>query len=101
IHAAHLSGGGMVRPVSSTRTPLWPAGHLPLKGGDHLTYRPSPVACDWRERSPLSISPLEGEMAGRPEGAAIAEARQRAWLAAAAVPDPEIPCVTVADLGIL
>jgi ring-1,2-phenylacetyl-CoA epoxidase subunit PaaD len=25
----------------------------------------------------------------------------RAWAAAAAVPDPEIPCVTVADLGIL
>ena len=26
---------------------------------------------------------------------------QRAWEAAAAVPDPEVPCVTVADLGIL
>ena len=26
---------------------------------------------------------------------------QRAWNAAAAVPDPEVPCVTVADLGIL
>ncbi|MGI9363995.1 MAG: 1,2-phenylacetyl-CoA epoxidase subunit PaaD [Rhizobiaceae bacterium] len=25
----------------------------------------------------------------------------RAWAAAASVPDPEIPCVTVADLGIL
>lgn len=30
-----------------------------------------------------------------------AEAKQRAWDAAAAVPDPEVPCVTVADLGIL
>jgi len=28
-------------------------------------------------------------------------ARDRAWAAAAAVPDPEVPCVTVADLGIL
>ena len=27
--------------------------------------------------------------------------RKRAWEAAAAVPDPEVPCVTVADLGIL
>lgn len=27
--------------------------------------------------------------------------RQKAWDAAAAVPDPEVPCVTVADLGIL
>ena len=26
---------------------------------------------------------------------------RRAWAAAAAVPDPEVPCVTVADLGIL
>jgi ring-1,2-phenylacetyl-CoA epoxidase subunit PaaD len=32
--------------------------------------------------------------------AASPEAR-RAWEAAAAVPDPEVPCVTVADLGIL
>ena len=28
-------------------------------------------------------------------------AEQRAWEAAAGVPDPEVPCVTVADLGIL
>ena len=27
--------------------------------------------------------------------------RRAAWDAAAAVPDPEVPCVTVADLGIL
>ncbi len=27
--------------------------------------------------------------------------QNRAWAAAAAVPDPEVPCVTVADLGIL
>ena len=27
--------------------------------------------------------------------------RRQAWEAAAAVPDPEVPCVTVADLGIL
>ncbi len=26
---------------------------------------------------------------------------EQAWLAASAVPDPEVPCVTVADLGIL
>ncbi len=26
---------------------------------------------------------------------------ERAWAAASAVPDPEVPCVTVADLGIL
>ncbi len=31
----------------------------------------------------------------------VARAKQRAWEAAAAVPDPEVPCVTVADLGIL
>ncbi|MEM8748905.1 MAG: 1,2-phenylacetyl-CoA epoxidase subunit PaaD [Pseudomonadota bacterium] len=29
------------------------------------------------------------------------DAKARAWAAASAVPDPEVPCVTVADLGIL
>ena len=24
--------------------PLWPAGHLPRKGGDRLSFRPSPIA---------------------------------------------------------
>lgn len=32
---------------------------------------------------------------------AIDSTWQQAWAAASAVPDPEIPCVTVADLGIL
>lgn len=31
----------------------------------------------------------------------MVSAEARAWAAAAAVPDPEVPCVTVADLGIL
>jgi ring-1,2-phenylacetyl-CoA epoxidase subunit PaaD len=36
-------------------------------------------------------------------GAAAGQASEqaKAWAAAAAVPDPEVPCVTVADLGIL
>jgi ring-1,2-phenylacetyl-CoA epoxidase subunit PaaD len=33
--------------------------------------------------------------------AAAELAQRRAWIAAASVPDPEVPCVTVADLGIL
>ncbi|WP_252913079.1 1,2-phenylacetyl-CoA epoxidase subunit PaaD [Aliihoeflea aestuarii] len=45
-------------------------------------------------------------MAGRPEGGAedrdFSELDQRrAWNVAASVLDPEVPCVTVADLGIL
>jgi ring-1,2-phenylacetyl-CoA epoxidase subunit PaaD len=41
-------------------------------------------------------------MAGRPKGGAPGlDARRVAWAAAASVPDPEVPCVTVADLGIL
>ncbi len=32
---------------------------------------------------------------------ATAPDQRRAWAAAASVPDPEVPCVTVADLGIL
>ncbi len=49
--------------------PLCPAGHLPHEGGD----RPSPPDSPFTrtvEREPtleLLISPLVGEMAGRPE----------------------------------
>ncbi|RWB53497.1 MAG: lytic murein transglycosylase [Mesorhizobium sp.] len=53
-------------------TPLCPAGHLPLKGGDWQLLRPASFSSvkDWRKRSWHMISPLEGEMAGRPEGGA-------------------------------
>ncbi len=52
-------------------TPLWPAGHLPLKGGDYafISLRYHSFALQYgRSRSGRLISPLEGEMAGRPEG---------------------------------
>ncbi len=54
-------------------TPLWPAGHLPLKGGDRLTPMISPIGSVAAKRLSLElpISPLEGEMAGRPEGGAF------------------------------
>src|SRR5690606_17770454 len=48
----------------------WPAGHLPLKGGDCLSSTPRQFF-DIGNRPGLRrhlISPLEGEMAGRPEG---------------------------------
>ncbi|TPK58306.1 lytic murein transglycosylase [Mesorhizobium sp. B2-4-19] len=54
--------------------PLCPAGHLPLKGGDRLfgSRRP-PVDVDgWRKPIKYPISRLEGEMAGKPEGGALA-----------------------------
>ncbi|RWH70024.1 MAG: lytic murein transglycosylase [Mesorhizobium sp.] len=60
-------------------TPLWPAGHLPLKGGDQLSVSLSQIfsAATWREALKLPISSLEGEMPsfakeGRPEGGASA-----------------------------
>ncbi|TIU30663.1 MAG: hypothetical protein E5W38_18490, partial [Mesorhizobium sp.] len=52
--------------------PFWPAGHLPLKGGDSR-FRPCRSSCnpgDWRKHSGEGISPIEGETAGRPEGVA-------------------------------
>ncbi|RWC94246.1 MAG: hypothetical protein E5V58_06435 [Mesorhizobium sp.] len=55
-------------------TPLCPAGHLPRKGGDWISSSLSPIA-DAAGRAPLArlpISPLAGEMAGRPEGGAQA-----------------------------
>ncbi|TPJ35227.1 lytic murein transglycosylase [Mesorhizobium sp. B2-8-3] len=53
-------------------TPLWPAGHLPRKGGDQVLSRPSPISNTERFAAApkLLISPLAGEMAGRPEGGA-------------------------------
>ncbi|RUZ72885.1 lytic murein transglycosylase [Mesorhizobium sp. M7A.F.Ca.US.006.01.1.1] len=58
--------------MPSVNTPLWPAGHLPLKGGDRMPFRSSPISgvagCATTQKLP--ISPLEGEMAGRPEGGA-------------------------------
>ncbi|RUU06017.1 lytic murein transglycosylase [Mesorhizobium sp. USDA-HM6] len=62
----------------SKPTPLWPAGHLPLKGGDRKSRRLSPIVngAGWAVRPRLPISPLEGEMAGRPEGGALAPRSQ-------------------------
>ena len=50
--------------------PLWPAGHLPHEGGDRLSPAPSPVVggAGRALSAKLLISPLVGEMAGRPEG---------------------------------
>jgi hypothetical protein len=60
----------MAAMIALSHTPLWPAGHLALKGGDWLLVRPSPISNDasWAASLKLPISPLEGEMAGRPEG---------------------------------
>ncbi|TGQ09991.1 lytic murein transglycosylase [Mesorhizobium sp. M2E.F.Ca.ET.166.01.1.1] len=56
--------------------PLCPAGHLPLKGGDQQLRRRRPIfnVSDWRKPRRHPISPLEGEMAGRPERGAWAQA---------------------------
>ncbi|TPJ06598.1 lytic murein transglycosylase [Mesorhizobium sp. B2-8-1] len=58
--------------MSSPGAPLWPAGHLPRKGGDRLSPLPSPISgIAGRALSATPpISPLAGEMAGRPEGGA-------------------------------
>ncbi|RWC24961.1 MAG: lytic murein transglycosylase, partial [Mesorhizobium sp.] len=52
--------------------PLWPAGHLPRKGGDRMSRGLSPISSVEQEalsfRLPISL--LAGEMAGRPEGGA-------------------------------
>ncbi|TRA98731.1 lytic murein transglycosylase [Rhizobium rhizogenes] len=51
-------------------TPLCPAGHLPLKGGDRPVARPRQSRRSRMEwwKGILPISPLEGEMPGRAEG---------------------------------
>ncbi|RWM41226.1 MAG: lytic murein transglycosylase [Mesorhizobium sp.] len=59
-------------------TPLCPAGHLPRKGGDRMSPSLSQISIvaervAWPK---LPISPLAGEMAGRPEGGARARPSQ-------------------------
>ncbi|RUV10309.1 hypothetical protein EOA86_35875, partial [Mesorhizobium sp. M5C.F.Ca.IN.020.32.2.1] len=50
-------------------TPLWPAGHLARKGGDWMSPSLWPIADVAGRAMPakLPISPLAGEMSGRPE----------------------------------
>ncbi|MBP2237573.1 assimilatory nitrate reductase catalytic subunit/cobaltochelatase CobN [Sinorhizobium kostiense] len=62
--------------MDAAYTPLWPAGHLPHKGGERIWHGPRAHRGVPRAQAfPLertarreSISPLVGEMAGRPEG---------------------------------
>ncbi|RUU12766.1 lytic murein transglycosylase [Mesorhizobium sp. M7A.T.Ca.TU.009.01.3.2] len=64
--------------MSRLNTPLCPAGHLPLKGGDWISSLLSPIATVARRAATLTlpISPLEGEMSGRTEGGALAPTSQ-------------------------
>ena len=65
--------GSVAERLALRDTPLWPAGHLPLKGGDrlHLQRRSSCNVGGMAQRAGQPISPLEGEMAGRPEGGVV------------------------------
>jgi len=56
--------------MPSLGTPLWPAGYLPLKGGDWTSPWVSPTINVETPPAKLPISPLEGEMPGRAEGGA-------------------------------
>ncbi|RAZ90089.1 hypothetical protein DPM33_14740 [Mesorhizobium hawassense] len=58
--------------MPSLGPPLWPAGHLPLKGGDWVSPRLSPISsvAGRAAASKLPISPLEWEMPDLPSVAA-------------------------------
>ncbi len=60
----------MIGPRLRVSTPLWPAGHLPHKEGDHsLEWRHLVfIVEELARRTKRLISLLVGEMAGRPEG---------------------------------
>ncbi len=60
-------------------TPLCPAGHLPLKGGEWLAGRlhTPQSGGDWQKPIHRLISPLEGEMSGRTEGGNCANGRNQ------------------------
>ena len=83
------------------RTPLWPAGHLPLKGGDHAcsSFAAFSATLSTGEgRDEGLISPLEGEMSGRTGGydymsnmmRALVKAKPEPGLWMEEVPVPEI-----------
>jgi hypothetical protein len=59
--------------VAFCRAPLWPAGHLPRKGGDQSHFLFDDPFYVAKKASPMKqlISPLAGEMAGRPEGGVV------------------------------
>ncbi|TPJ31078.1 lytic murein transglycosylase [Mesorhizobium sp. B2-7-2] len=61
--------------MTARGTPLCPAGHLPLKGGDQMSRPLSPIADVGKEvpSTKLPISPLEGETSGRTERGAWAQ----------------------------
>ena len=84
--------------IPAVFTPLWPAGHLPLKGGDQLSPGFSPISgvAGKVERLKRLISPLEGEMAGRPEGGGGAKgaALPRSYAAASRVALPPAAVVS-------
>ncbi len=64
------SDGHVTMNVGAWDTPLCPAGHLPLKGGDRQDAPTSPIyrPTRWPTGCRESISPLVGEMSGRTEG---------------------------------
>ncbi|RCS24964.1 lytic murein transglycosylase [Phyllobacterium salinisoli] len=67
-------------PLRHVSTPLCPAGHLPLKGGDDtfIDVRHQSQTLKDKDRSSCQpISPLEGEMPGRAEGGIPAHSSDR------------------------
>ena len=63
---------GMMPVFALYVAPLCPAGHLPHEGGDRLSFASSQILnlVEEAEAPKRLISPLVGEMAGRPEGGA-------------------------------
>ena len=94
-------GLNLAAEIKGADTPLCPAGHLPLKGGDRQEAAAEPpivpllpdghpeqlglagaIASDGSgvpEGCHGPLSPLEGEMAGRPEGGAPAASNTPRW----------------------
>jgi hypothetical protein len=68
-----VSGAFLFRKLMPFVAPLWPAGHLPHEGGDYavIDADSNRQHCGTGVDIAASvISPLVGEMAGRPEGGA-------------------------------
>ncbi|CAH2402911.1 conserved hypothetical protein [Mesorhizobium escarrei] len=64
--------GSRLTNAAILRAPLCPAGHLPHKEGDWLSFSLAPIAnvAERAAAAKLPISPHVGEMSGRTEGGA-------------------------------
>ncbi len=86
-HMWRLNVEKAVAGLSKPRTPLWPAGHLPLKGGDRMerpptlpsSLQPDAPSMEGSEAAASQSPPLRGRWPAGQRGVSSLEARPLSW----------------------